>query len=197
MLEKYPEISSVGDRPDVRPGIVHRLDRETSGVLMVARNQKFFSYFKNLLKEKKVEKKYLSLVFGKVEKPGKVDKEIGLKPNTIRRTTWVRKINAKMVKSALTEYVPVKVFEYEGNNFTLVELYPRTGRTHQLRVHMESIGRPIVGDKEYGPGKNPWGLERQFRHASSIEFVGLKGEGLKFEAPLPKDLANILEELGA
>lgn len=193
LTENYPQVQEVGDRPDIRPGIVHRLDRDTSGVMVIALTQEFFDHLKKQFKKRMVEKKYLALVFGKIDKEGTIDKDIGLKPNTTRWTTWVKKSNAKMVKNALTLYKPIKVIEENDNFFTFVELYPKTGRTHQLRVHMESTGKPIVGDPQYGPGENPWGLKKQFLHASSIKFKGLEGEIHNFTAPLPSDLEEIIK----
>ena len=189
LLQDYPEIRSVGDRPDLRPGIVHRLDQDTSGILIIARTQKFFDYFKKLLKKRKVNKTYLALVWGNISEKGRVEKPIGLKPNTTRRTTQGK--NLKMVKDALTEYRPLENFK----KFTLMELYPKTGRTHQLRVHMASIHHSIVGDRMYGKKEDPFNLGRQFLHAHSIEFSTEEGERIKLEAPLPKDLQDILTKL--
>lgn len=192
LIKNYPQVKDVGDRPDIRPGIVHRLDRDTSGVMVIALSQEYFDHLKKQFKKREVEKKYLALVFGKIEKEGIIEKDIGLKPNTTRWTTWVKKSNAKMVKNALTLYKPIKVIEKNNIFFTLVELYPKTGRTHQLRVHMESIGKPIVGDPQYGPGENSWGLKRQFLHANSIKFKGLGGEIHNFIASLPDELERII-----
>ncbi len=192
LLEKHPEVKGVGDRPDVRPGIVHRLDRNTSGILIVARNQEFFDYFKKLLKERKVEKTYLALVWGKIEKKGIVDTPIGLKPDTTR---WAVKGKLKMVKSALTEYEPIKHCRKDSNDFTLMKLHPKTGRTHQLRVHLASINHSVVGDDMYGRKEDPFGLGRQFLHASLLEFKTREGERVRLEAPLPSDLRQILENL--
>lgn len=193
LLQKYPEVREVGDRPDLRPGIVHRLDRNTSGIMVIARNQDFFEYFKGLLKERKVKKAYLALVWGNIAGKGTIDSPIGLKPDTTRWSTRGR--NLKMVKDALTEYTPVKHCEKDGEKFTLVELHPRTGRTHQLRVHMASISHSVVGDDMYGRKDDPFGLGRQFLHASSVEFNTRGGERVRLEAPLPGDLRKILDNL--
>jgi len=191
LVARYPEVKNVGDAPQIRPGLVHRLDKETSGVLVVARNQKTFEHLKKLFQEHKVVKKYIALVRGKVEKGGVINAPIGLKPGTVKRSARARKM--KMVKEAVTEYKPLKIFEKNGEFFTLLELTPRTGRTHQLRVHLASIHHPIVGDALYGPKKNSLGLTRQFLHAESIEFTRQDGGRLRLAADLPRDLQEVID----
>ncbi len=193
LVARYPEASSVGDKPSIRPGIVHRLDKETSGVMVIARTQEFFNYFKNLLKERKVQKTYIALVWGKLPKRGVIDAPIGLKPGTIRRTTRGKKM--KMVKDAVTEYHSLEYFKQGGEMFTFVELSPRTGRTHQLRVHMASIHHSVVGDAMYGRKEKPFNIGRHFLHAKTIEFSLLNNKLMKFEAPIPEDLKKILHDL--
>jgi 23S rRNA pseudouridine1911/1915/1917 synthase len=192
ILSKYPEVKNVGDRPDIRPGIVHRLDRNTSGILIIAHNQIFFDYFKNLLKQREIKKTYLALVWGKVIEKGLITSSIGLKPDTTRWST--RGKNLKMVKEAVTEYEPINIYHKKDDDefFTLLKLTPRTGRTHQLRVHTASIHHSIVGDNMYGKKDDPFNLDRQFLHALSIEFNNKKGERIKLEAPLPQDLNKVL-----
>ncbi len=195
VLKKYPEVKTVGDPSTSsgqvdRPGIVHRLDKDTSGILLVARNQKTFDYLKKLFQEHKVRKTYLALVWGKIAGRGVIDLPIGLKPGTVRRVS--RGKNLKMVKEAVTEYKALKTIEKSGKEFTLVELTPKTGRTHQLRVHLKSLGHPVVGDALYGPKENPFGLCRQFLHAQSIEFTKSDGGCLRLEADPPPELKRIL-----
>lgn len=195
VFREYPEIRNVGDRPDLRPGIVHRLDKDTSGIIIVCRTQEFFDYFKKLLKQKKVDKRYIALAWGRVEKSGTIEKDIGLKPNTTRQTVHTE--NAKMVKSAKTRYKPLKVFEKDNQTFSLVELEPVTGRTHQLRVHMASIHHSVVGDRMYGKTGNPWELETQLLHARSLEFSLMEsGKRIKLEADLPGYFVDTLVDLG-
>ena len=192
LLEKYPEIKNVGDDPELRPGIVHRLDRDTSGIILIARNQKFFEYLKNLFQTHQIKKTYLALVWGKLEpKIGEIKTPIGLKTGTIKRTVWQKK--AKDFKEAITEYQVKKYFQ----DFSLVELTPKTGRTHQLRIHLASINHPVVGDKIYGFKKRkiPFDLKRQFLHAVSLEFSPAPGQRLKLEAVLPEDLQRVLDNL--
>ncbi len=202
LIKKYPEIKNVGDLPadgqvtQIRPGIVHRLDKDTSGVLLVARNQKYFEYLKNLFQTRQIKKNYLALVYGKLEpKVGVIKKPIRLKSGTTKRTVW----RGKAEKEAITEYKVLKYFHItnpdDRNNllyFSFVRVMPKTGRTHQIRVHLASVGHPIVGDSLYGPKVNPLGLKRLFLHAESLEFSTANGKRIKIEAGLPKELQNII-----
>jgi len=191
MVAHYPEIKKVGDDPETRPGIVHRIDKETSGVVVVARTQEYFEYLKNLFGKKIMTKKYLALVYGKLDNnKGVIEKPIGIKSGTIKRTVH----GGKMVKEAITNYKVIKKYD----EYTLLEASPKTGRTHQIRVHLASIGHPIVGDKLYGGKKEKKSLltaKRQFLHATEIEFEAKAGELVTFTSPLPDDLANILNQL--
>jgi 23S rRNA pseudouridine1911/1915/1917 synthase len=192
LLKNYPEIKAVGDDPKTRPGIVHRLDKDTSGVMIIARNQKTFDYLKKLFQNHEIKKTYLVLIWGKVEpKIGIINKPIGLKAGTVKRTTWLKGV--KLTREAITKY---RVLKYSASNIkqeiSLVEAEPLTGRTHQIRIHFASIGHPVVGDKLYGKKEMPEGLTRQFLHAESLEFTALQGERLKIAADLPKDLDEFL-----
>ena len=150
LLKKYPEIKNVGDEPETRPGIVHRLDKGTSGIMLVPRNQEYFEYFKSLFKTRQLKKNYLAIVFGEPkEKHGIIDKPIGIKSGSVKRSVH----SEKMLKSAVTEYKVTKTFVSGGTTFSLLEVFPKTGRTHQIRVHLASIGHPIVGDFLYGGKK--------------------------------------------
>lgn len=201
LKKNYPEVRQVGDSPEERPGIVHRLDAETSGVLIVAKTQKMFDYLKSQFQTRQVKKTYIALVYGAVKEKGIIDAPIGLKPGTVKRT--VRAKRMKMVKEALTEYEPVETYKRtvtEKNKereecFTLLRVTPKTGRTHQIRVHLSSIHHPIVGDPLYGPKKNPLGLNRQFLHANSIELSLPNGQRMRFEAELPSELQNTIQSL--
>ena len=191
MVAHYPEIKKVGDDPETRPGIVHRIDKETSGVVVVARNQEYFEYLKNLFSKKNMAKKYLALVYGKLDSnKGVIEKPIGIKSGTIKRTVH----GGKMIKEATTNYKVIKKYD----EYTLLEASPKTGRTHQIRVHLASIGHPIVGDKLYGGKKEKKSLltaKRQFLHASELEFEAKAGELVTFISPVPQDLANLLSNL--
>ena len=202
LVKNYPEIKKVGDDTINRPGIIHRLDRETSGIILVPCNQKAFDYFKKLFQEHRITKTYLALSFGKAkDKKGIINKPIGLKSGTTRHT--VRP--SKMMKEAITEYEVVKYLKIKGVDLTLIKASPKTGRTHQIRVHLASIGFHIVGDKMYGRrsarttkvmrsgGRDPFPeLGRQFLHAQSIEFKWEKTT-FNFEADLPKELKVFLK----
>lgn len=191
LVKNYPEIKKVGDNTANRPGIVHRLDRGTSGIILVPRTQKAFGYFKKLFQKHLITKTYLALSFGKAkDKKGIINKPIGLKSGTTRHT--VRP--SKMMKEAITEYKVVKYLKIKGVDLTLIKAFPKTGRTHQIRVHLASIGLHIVGDKMYGRRKDPFSkiLERQFLHAQSLEFKWKKTI-FKFEADLPEDIKELLK----
>jgi len=217
LIKKYPEIKNVGDQPEIRPGIVHRLDKDVSGVILIPRNQKYFEYLKNLFQNHQIKKTYLALVYGKVEpKTGVIEKPIYLKPNTIKRTVW----RGKMEKEAITEYRVLKYFTktrintdmntdkygynisinqrsnpYKSATFSLLKVIPKTGRTHQIRVHLSSIGHPIVGDTLYGKKTNPFNLKRIFLHAESLEFSPSSGKRIKIEVELPEELKSLLKNL--
>lgn len=200
LLKHYPEVKKVGDDPEQRPGIVHRLDKDTSGVILVPRSHEYFRYLKGLFQTRGIQKTYLALVWGKIqEKKGIIDKPISLKGGTTKRTVH----EGKMTKEAVTEYEVVERFEYDDPeaekrkiyDFTLVRAWPKTGRTHQIRVHLASIGHAIVGDVMYGAKKNPFGLDRQFLHAESLEFMASEGHKLNIEAELPSDLQKVLGKI--
>jgi len=190
LQKKYPEVKNVGDDPETRPGIVHRLDKDTSGVMVIARNQETFNFLKKLFQKGEAKKIYLALVWGRVlSKSGVIKKPIGLKAGTVKRTIWQK--GAKLVKEAITEYKVKKYF----NGFTFLEVMPLTGRTHQIRVHLASIGHPVVGDRLYGKKGVPEGLTRQFLHAESLEFTPPTGGKIKVSADLPEELERFLSEL--
>jgi len=185
---QYPEVAGVGDKPEQRPGIVHRLDKDTSGVVVVARNQETFLYLKELFKQGKVKKTYKAIVHGTPkEKEGEINATISLKPGTVKRTVH----KGKMSKEALTQY---KVIDSMGD-YSYLEIYPKTGRTHQIRVHLASIGHPIIGDTLYGRKKDESGASRQMLHAWMLELDAKPGKAFKFQADLPEDFAQMLETL--
>lgn len=206
LLEKFPEIKGVGDAlprtfreadgardPEVRPGIVHRLDKETSGVMVVARNQKTFEFLKDLFKNRNIEKKYLAVVHGKMkEKEGKIEGEMGRSKKDFRKQALVRgKISVRKERYSLT-YFKVKK-EFEKNS--LLEVTPKTGRMHQIRVHLHSIGHPIVGDKKYTFKEfKKISAPRMFLHAASINFIGPNNEKYFFESQSSAEFENFPKE---
>lgn len=193
IVKKYPETAKVGDAPEIRPGIIHRLDKETSGIMTIARNQSTFDYLKKLFQERKIKKTYIALVWGKVKnKAGVIEKPIGLKGGTSKRTIHVDK--AKLVKPAVTAYKVLKFLKLDNEEFSLVQAQPLTGRTHQIRVHFSVIGHPVVGDKLYGKKGDEFysQLNRHFLHAESLEFTKPDGSRIQIAADLPQELSNFL-----
>jgi 23S rRNA pseudouridine1911/1915/1917 synthase len=196
LLKKYPEIRTVGDEPNMRPGIVHRLDKDTSGVMVVARNQASFEYLKSLFKGRDIKKTYIAVVLGvPKEKQGIIDKPIGIRTGTTKRSVESK----KMAKPAVTEYEVLKTAEAEDglgheHSFAMLSVSPKTGRTHQIRVHLTSIGNPIVGDALYGPKKQPPWATRLMLHAASIEFSDGKGGRLRFDAEVPAEFEKIFKK---
>ena len=192
LVEKYPEIKAVGEDP-LRPGLVHRLDKDTSGLLVIAKNQDSFLYLKSLFQDRKIKKFYMALVHGKPKEPkGIIDAPMGR--IGMKRTTQLHgKKKLKDEKTAVTEYNTLKNFR----DFTLLEVSPHTGRTHQIRVHLKSIGTTVAGDPLYGHKNvtNPKQPERLFLHAYKLQFVSPDGKALSFETNLPEDLQNFINEL--
>ena len=201
LLEQFPEIKNIGDPPiysgqaNIRPGIVHRLDKDTSGVMVIARNQKSFEILKKIFKERMAEKKYLALLCGKLKnKFGVINEPIGrLIKNPFKRGPADKKKAIRGAKEAITEYRVKK----EYGEYSIVEFTPKTGRMHQIRVHAKLLGNPIACDKIYG-GKSvccPEGLNRMFLHAKSLSFSFGEGKRFSFEADLPEDLEATLKLL--
>lgn len=198
LLARYPELSKVGDLPagrqvsqPERPGIVHRLDKDTSGVILIPKTQEYFLYLKSLFKERKIKKTYLALVYGALKaRKGIIEEPIGIKSGTIRRSVGI----GKMLKPAATEYALEKEFENaKGEKFSLVEVSPLTGRTHQIRVHLKHLGHPILGDRIYGRKKDA--TKRLMLHAAAIEFESSPGKRLRLEAEPGEDFKEALKDL--
>jgi 23S rRNA pseudouridine1911/1915/1917 synthase len=191
LLENHPEVRGVGDDPKLRPGIVHRLDRDTSGILLIAKNQKYFEYLKSLFQHHGIKKTYLAVVRGHVsERQGIINKPIGLKSGSVKHT--VATARAKMVKNAVTNYRVKKYIKSYSEEQTLLEVTPETGRTHQIRVHLASIGHPVVGDKIYG-GKKAKSSAPLYLHAYAVEFPVSPGRMIRIEADPPEGLADKLK----
>lgn len=193
LRKNYPETARVGDEPDVRPGMVHRLDRDTSGVLVVARTPESFAQLKKLFEERKIRKTYLALVRGCPERErGVIAKPLGIRSGTTKRSVRSK----KMSKEAVTEYrILEQAADEEGFKSSLLEVRPHTGRTHQIRVHLTSIGHPILGDPLYGPRVQPGWARRLMLHAVSLEFE-LDGRVFSVEAKPDKDFLKILKNAG-
>lgn len=173
----------------LRPGIVHRLDRDTSGLLMVAKNDAAHLALAGQLKDRAVLRRYTALVHGRPRREtGTVDAPIGRHPRDRQRMA----VTPRSGRAARTHYRVVRRFD----KFSLLELTLDTGRTHQIRVHMAHVGHPLVGDLKYGHARPELGLEGQFLHAGTLGFRHPRtGEVLVFEAPLPSELTAVLERL--
>ena len=184
ILAYYPRLAEISD--SLRPGIVHRLDKDTSGLMIVAKNKSAEMNLVEQFRSRTVKKAYLVLVRGKLTPEcGLIEAAIGRSPSDRKRMAVVRE-----GLEARTRYQVVK---YLGG-FTLLEVAPETGRTHQIRVHLAAIGYPVVGDAVYGVKSRH--LSRQFLHAYKLGFkLPSTGESVEFESPLPDDLARALREI--
>jgi 23S rRNA pseudouridine1911/1915/1917 synthase len=234
VLSNYPSTKNVGEalvlereggkkEKILRPGIVHRLDRETSGVLLIAKNQKTFLFLKDQFQNHKIKKTYRAFVYGLVSDPkaslltggkGVIKVPIGRSPKDIRAYTAGRGARPPL-REAITEYKvlahlrinadnkPIKtdisVDQNKISDFSYLEIYPKTGRTHQIRVHMRYINHPVVSDPIYRGTKDlALGMKRLALHASSITFSlpdsgKTKGEIKTIEAPLPTDFKKAIK----
>lgn len=173
----------------MRPGIVHRIDRDTTGLLIVCKNDRAHNSIAEQLKEHSITRRYRAIVHGVVkEDEGTVDAPIGRHPVDRKKMS----INGKNGREAVTHYRVLERFR----NFTYIECRLETGRTHQIRVHMASIHHPLLGDEVYGPAKCPYKLQGQTLHAGVLGIVHpVTGEYLEFEAPLPEYFEALLEKL--
>ena len=217
LLFHFKDIAIVGEED--RPGIVHRLDKDTSGVMLVARTPEMYDYLKQVFADRKIKKEYIALIRGRIEPShGVIELPIGKNKGDFRKYSTENMIEAKPSK---TEYW---VLEYLGgasgpkaklavdmskkglsgrprldsgvDEYTLIKVQLHTGRTHQIRVHFASLGHSILGDALYGTKKNSIkGLNRQFLHASSIELQLPTGESIEAESKLPQDLRSVLVKL--
>ncbi len=179
-------LSGIGG--EIRPGIVHRLDKDTSGLLIVAKNDKAHVNMSEQIKKHEVKKTYVALVRGVVkENEATIDMPIG-RSNSDRKKMAVTKTG----KNAVTHIKVLKRYD----KYTLLEINIETGRTHQIRVHLAYIGYPIIGDYIYSNGKNEFGIIGQCLHAKSLEFKHpITGKKMKLEAPLPDYFQKVIEEL--
>ena len=179
-------LSGIGG--EVRPGIVHRLDKDTSGLLIIAKNDKAHINMSNEIKNRKVKKVYIALVRGIVaENEATINMPIG-RSNKDRKKMAV----VKNGKEAITHFKVIKRFD----KYTLLEVKIDTGRTHQIRVHLSEIGHPVVGDEIYSNGKNEFGVHGQLLHAKSLDFKHpITAKDMHLEAELPEEFKNVLKKL--
>jgi 23S rRNA pseudouridine1911/1915/1917 synthase len=201
IVTNYPEIQGVGESLAMqykgeeiivdRPGIVHRLDRETSGVLLLAKNQATYEMFKQQFQNHVIKKEYKAIVLGWPIDRGIINDPIGRSTRDIR--VWSTGRSARgVMREAITRYVvEEKMITDDGTKYALMKLLPQTGRTHQLRVHMKSIQHPIIGDGLYAPKTlGMLGFDRTALHAHRITFVDHMGKEKTIEAPLPDDFTT-------
>lgn len=179
-------LSGIGG--EIRPGIVHRIDKDTSGLLIIAKNDKAHISLSEQIQNREITKKYVALVRGVIkENEATIDMPIG-RSNKDRKKMAVRKEG----KKAITHFKVIERYK----EFTYLDIKIDTGRTHQIRVHLAEIGYPIVGDAVYSNGKNSFGVEGQMLHAKELTFKHpTTGETMHFEAPLPEYFEKILEKL--
>lgn len=213
LLEKYPSIRGAGETIPLtnggvieKWGIVHRIDRDTSGVLLVAKTQASFLNLKAQFQARTIKKHYRAVAYGFFKEPhGVIEKPIGRSASDFRK--WSAEYGAKgELREATTEYHVLGQGEItvlnekkksEALKLSYLDVFPRTGRTHQIRVHLKAVGHPIVCDKLYAPNMPcVLGFARVALHASSIAFRNNKGEEKKVEAPLPEDFCKGVAELG-
>lgn len=188
VLGYEPELEGIGG--EERPGVVHRLDKETSGLILVAKNERAHRWLQDQFRLRKVEKIYLALVDGAPPTPsGRVEAPIGRDPSHRKKMAVMPPGKGR---EAVSEYITLESFK----KHTLLEFHPFTGRTHQIRLHCTFLGCPIVGDKVYGHRKQSIEIDRHFLHAAKLKIV-LPGNSQPqtFEAPLPEDLRAILDSL--
>jgi 23S rRNA pseudouridine1911/1915/1917 synthase len=216
LILNYPTIKNVGEplliegKKILRPGIVHRLDKETSGVLLVAKNQKIFLFLKEQFQEHKIKKIYRLFVYGYVSDPkasllsgkrGVINAPIGRSQKDIRAYTAGRGAREPL-RDAVTEYIILKKFtdtedelmkKEPSHQYSYIEACPKTGRTHQIRVHMRYINHPVVSDPLYRGSQNlALGMKRLALHSYSITFRLPSGELKTVESPLPVDFKKVI-----
>lgn len=198
IASKWPRLLDVGEaqfdqkgKKLLRPGIVHRLDRETSGLIMAAKNQRTFEFLKKQFQEREIEKEYGAICYGKMKKErGEIIAPIG---RSIKTGFFSAVRPSKKIRQAQTQYEVIKKI----SQYSYLKIMPKTGRTHQIRVHLKSIGHPIVCDSLYGRGREcpVAGLSRLALHAWKISVTLPDGRRKTFEAPMPQDMRKALEKL--
>ncbi|MEK7628102.1 MAG: RluA family pseudouridine synthase [Patescibacteria group bacterium] len=205
VLAHYPELRAVGEvwtspQGEVipRPGIVHRLDRTTSGVMILAKTQESHAYLKEQFQSRKIDKRYDAVVYGHPKaNDGLIEMEIGRTKTEPRR--WSAQHGKKgKLRAAITEWkVVARASDPEtGEKVTHIEARPKTGRTHQIRVHLKAIHHPIVSDHLYAPNHPQlFGLTRPALHAKSLALTQLAGEQRTFTAPYPLDLQKVFDTI--
>lgn len=203
ILHHVPDLEGIGG--EIRPGIVHRLDKDTSGVMVIAKHDTALRNLQEQFKDRKVEKNYIALVEGKItEDNGRIIGPIGRDQRDRKRMAVIlgEKNSSKTARPAITEYIVLARYSIPLNNdlgrgaFTLVQAHPITGRTHQIRVHFAWQGHPLVGDPIYGLKRQRLTAPRLFLHAAKLTFrLPSTGELMEFSAPLPPELVTIVDDI--
>ncbi len=193
VLHHCPDLPGIGG--EIRPGIVHRLDKNTSGLLIVAKNERTLNYLQNQFRERAVKKVYLALLDGQIQPPQAIiNAPLGRNPEERKRMAVIPPTSSARSREAITRYETERLFEAHS----LVRCYPKTGRTHQIRVHLAYVGYPIVGDTVYGRRKQPLRLRRHFLHAWQLSFRRPSDDSeLNLEAELPPLLQATLDKLAS
>lgn len=194
ILKERPELKNTNEPP--RYGIAHRLDKDTSGILLVAKDKNTLDFLQKQFKSRQVSKKYTALVVGQIKTDeGIIDSLIGRSPkNRLKQKAYpIFESESKGKRKAITKYRVLQRFK----DYTMIEAEPLTGRKHQIRVHLEHINHPITGDKLYGFKNQPTpkGLTRQFLHASYIKIIMQDGRIKEFNSTLPEDLTIASEKI--
>lgn len=183
LMYKFKNLANTGD--ELRPGIIHRLDKDTSGLMIIVKSDIAYENLISEFKNRNVEKTYLAIVEGKIESPGLINKPIGRNVNNRLKMD----VTEKNSKEAITKYTPIEVY----NNHTFLEVNILTGRTHQIRVHMKHIGHPVLGDLVYG-NKNKFKIDKQMLHSYKIKFTHpITGELLEFVDAVPDRFNKFLK----
>lgn len=198
LIARFPEVRGVGEPINLpaggkieKPGIVHRLDADTSGVIITARNQKAFLHLKKQFKDRKVEKEYAAFVYGKFsDKEGVIDRPIGRSAKDFRLKSAQRGAKGYL-REAVTEYLA----ESGNDEMSFVRIFPKTGRTHQIRTHFKAINHSVVCDPLYAPNQDCLGFSRLALHATNITFEGLNGQKLSIQSPLPEEFEDQLSKI--
>ena len=195
LLAHHPELAGLGGDP-LFPAFVHRLDTETSGLVLAARTEAVYASLRKLFQTRKIHKEYLALVHGRVEQGGRVEQELAHQPADPGRMIIVTARNRAKISRPMRAVTEFEVAEYLGD-FTLLRVVIKTGVTHQIRCQLAALGHAIVGDRTYGPADaDTLGLQRHFLHATWLEFDHpATGMRLQLEAPLPSELAAVLVHL--
>ncbi len=195
ILKKYPEAKDVGELlGDIeRPGIVHRLDRDTSGVILIAKTKEGHICLKEQFQNRTISKRYLAFLYGEVKDDyGIIDRPIGRSSGDFRKWSATRGTRGEM-REAKTYWTLIS----KKDNYSFIEAEPKTGRTHQIRVHFKAINHPIVSDELYAENKEKaLGFERIALHAYSINFKNCKGKDIKVIASIPADFKKAIKKLG-